>query len=250
MVESSSNPNHISLPSWRRQGVFVGRQHELEALNAALGDVATVGQGGLVFITGEAGIGKTRLAAELHIQALAHGCRWLEGRYDKEGSIPLKPYAEAMHAFLSSEPAGSLAALVGPYSTEIARAFPAVAADLDPTSQVPNPMGEDPAAARQRLLEAICHLFYSIASQQPLLLFLDDLQWAPSMDVLQALAQQASRHPLLLIGAYRDTELQESPILSQSVLAMNRDRLFLSLPLRRLDRDPGPSVPVVAPPPP
>jgi predicted ATPase len=50
----------------------------------------------------------------------------------------------------------------------------------------------------------MCHLFFSIASHQPLLLFLDDLQWAPSLEVLQALAQQASSHPLLLVGAYRD----------------------------------------------
>ena len=70
MTESPSDTNHISLPRWRRQGVFVGRQLELEALNVALSDLATVGQGGLVFITGEAGIGKTRLAAELQIQAL------------------------------------------------------------------------------------------------------------------------------------------------------------------------------------
>jgi len=97
-------------------------------------------------------------------------------------------------------------------------------------------VGED-AEARRRHLEAMCHLFFGTASQQPLLIFLDDLQWAPFMDVLQALAQHAPSHPLLLIGAYRDSELRERPILSRSVLDMYRNRLSLSLPLHRLDRN-------------
>ena len=129
-----------------------------------------------MFITGEAGIDKTRLAAELRTQALARGCQWLEGRYDKEGSIPLKPYAEAVRSYLSTKPAGSLAQLSGPYSTEITRAFPAIA-DLDTAAQAPDLAGEDAKAARQQHLEAMCHLFFSMASEQPMILFLDDLQW-------------------------------------------------------------------------
>ena len=62
----------------------------MAALEAALDD-ALSGQGGLVFITGEAGIGKTRLAAEFRSHVLAQGCQWLEGRYDREGSTPLNP---------------------------------------------------------------------------------------------------------------------------------------------------------------
>ena len=83
----------------------------------------------------------------------------------------------------------------------------------------------------------MCHLFFSMASEQPVILFLDDLQWGPSMEVLQALAQQASSHPLLLVDAYRDAELRERPILSRSVLDMYRNRLPLTLPLGRLTRD-------------
>ena len=237
MSQTPSNPNRSLLPGWRKQGAIIGRQHELESLNAAMHNVVLEGRGGLVFITGEAGIGKTRLAAELRTQALARGCRWLEGRYDKEGSFPLKPYAEAVRTYLSTQPEISLRDLAGLYSAEIARAFPAIAAALDLTSQVLNPSGEDVESARQRQLDALCHLFFGIASQQPLVLFLDDLQWAPSMDELQALAQQVSSQPLLLVGAYRDAELRERPILSRSVLDMYRNRLSSTLPLGRLTRD-------------
>ena len=75
------------------------------------------------------------------------------GRYDKEGSIPLKPYAEAVRSYLSTKPAGSLAQVSGPYSTEITRAFPAIA-DLDTAAQAPDLAGEDAEAARQQHLEA------------------------------------------------------------------------------------------------
>lgn len=149
MADESSNRIHTSESSWRRPSAIVGRQFELESLNTALGVLITEGRGGLVFITGEAGIGKTRLAAELRTQALARGCRWLEGRYDKEGSLPYKPYAEAVRSYLSTDPPNSLTELAGPYSAEIARSFPEIAADLALTPQAPNAMGEN-AEARQR----------------------------------------------------------------------------------------------------
>ena len=103
MSQTPSNPNHSLLPGWRKQGAILGRQHELESLNAALHDVVVERRGGLVFITGEAGIGKTRLAGELRTQALARGCQWLEGRYDQEVSFPLKPYADAVRTLLSTQ---------------------------------------------------------------------------------------------------------------------------------------------------
>jgi predicted ATPase len=135
MFESSSSPNPSLLPTWQRPSAIVGRQPELKSLNAALEDLVTEGRGGLVLITGEAGIGKTRLGAELRTQALARGCQWLEGRYDKEGSIPLKPYAEAERTYLSTQPEIPLRDLAGSYSAEMARAFPALALDLVSATQ-------------------------------------------------------------------------------------------------------------------
>ena len=235
-------PSHSDLPGqpptpeprWAQP--LVGRDRERDNLRSML-DAAMQGQGGLVFITGEAGIGKTRLAAELRSYARGRGCQWLEGRFEKEGSIPLQPYVEAVRAYLRTAPPGSLPKLVGPYASELARAIPDIAAALGTTPPVPDQVEEDPETSRQRHLEAMCHLFVSIAGQAPLVLFLDDFQWAPSMDVLRALAQQVPGQPLLIVGAYRDVELRDKPAISRTVLAMNRDRLFQSLPLRRLSRE-------------
>ena len=102
------------VPIPRTLSVLVGRQRETSALEEALENLVTQGQGGLVLITGEAGIGKTRLAAGLRSYALARGCQWLEGRHHREGSFPLQPYVEAVRAYLETASEGSLATLLGP----------------------------------------------------------------------------------------------------------------------------------------
>ncbi len=82
---------HQPAPIPRTLSVLVGRERETYALDAALDDLVTQGRGSLVLITGEAGIGKTRLAAERRSHALARGAQWLEGRHEREGSFPLQP---------------------------------------------------------------------------------------------------------------------------------------------------------------
>ncbi len=72
---------------------------------------------------------------------------------------------------------------MGPYAPEFTKSFPTIAADPD-TTPPPELAGEDPGMSRQQHLEAMCHLFFGIASQAPLVLFLDDLQWAPSLEIL------------------------------------------------------------------
>ena len=221
-------------PRWAQP--VVGREREVAALRARV-DSAMQGQGGLVFITGEAGIGKTRLAAELRAYARGRGCQWLEGRYDKDASIANQPFVEALRMYLRAAPQGALTTLVGPYATELSRVFPDVAAALGTQPQAPDVAEDDPQAARQRQQEAVAHLFTSIAKQQPLVLFLDDLQWAPSIDTVHIIARETASEPLLVVGAYRETELEERQNPARTVLAMNRERLFQPLSLGRLGHD-------------
>ncbi len=128
-MSQSAPRRHQAASIPRTLSVLVGRQRETSALEATLENLITHGQGGVVLITGEAGIGKTRLAAILRSHALARGCQWLEGRHEREGSFPLQPYVEAVRAYLETAPEGSLATLLGPYAPEFTKSFPTIAAN-------------------------------------------------------------------------------------------------------------------------
>jgi serine/threonine protein kinase/tetratricopeptide (TPR) repeat protein len=210
---------------------LVGRERELALLRQRV-DAALRGEGSLVFLTGEAGIGKTRLAWEARTYARGRGFLWLEGRYSKEGSTPFQPWVEAVRGFLRTAPPAMLVKALVPYGAELARLAPEVAERL---GHVPPPPSIGPEEERLRLYDALAGFFAAISQEQPLALFLDDLHWAPSVDALHHMARNLASDRLLVVGAYRDVELKGQPVLARGILAMNRERLFHNLPLKRLE---------------
>ncbi len=209
---------------------LVGRDREMALLRGQV-DAALRGEGSLVLITGEAGIGKTRLASEARSYASSRGFFWLEGRYANEGNMPYQAWVEAVRGFLRSAPPELLEKVPLPYGAELARLVPEVAERL---GQMPSLPSIGPEEERLRLLEAQTGFFCAIAGEQPLVLFLDDLQWAPSIETLHHLARNLAGDRLLVLGAYRDVELMEKAALTRTLLAMNRERLFQSVALKRL----------------
>ncbi len=123
-----------------------------------------------------------------------------------------------------------------PYSAELAKLVPEVAERLErmPSS---TPIGPEEDIAR--LFEALVGFFTGIAREQPLVVFVDDIQWATSLNTLHHLSRHIASERLMILGAYRDGELKEKPPLSKSLLAMNRERLFHTLPLKRLGEGEG-----------
>jgi DNA-binding CsgD family transcriptional regulator/tetratricopeptide (TPR) repeat protein len=210
--------------------VFVGRQRELAFLQQRV-DAARQGEGGLVFVTGEGGIGKTRLAREVRLYAQEREFLWLEGRYLRDENILFQPWVEAIRTFLATASPNMMEKSLLPHGAVLARLVPEVAETLGKGLPLPS-IG--PEEERLRLFEALAGFFTGIARQQPLVLFLDDLQWAPSIDALHHLARSVATERLLVLGAYREAELMEKPALARTFLAMNRERLFHSLPLKRL----------------
>src|SRR5215207_3447293 len=153
-------------------GPFVGRGAELGRLRSAFTEAAA-GLRRTVLVAGEAGIGKTRLGAELAALAGADGATVLSGRCDQYPGVPYLPLREALGRHLAAAPAERLRALRGPEAAELARRWPELAWRL-PTA--PAPPRADPRADRYLLFEALSWLLEAVAAGGPLLLLVDDLQ--------------------------------------------------------------------------
>src|SRR5215216_3315308 len=185
-------------------GAFVGRGPELRRLRAAWADVRR-GQHRTVLVAGEAGIGKTRLAAELAALAEADGAVVLAGRCDQHLGVPYLPLREAVGRHLAGYPSERLRALLGPRAAELVRFWPELAWRLP---ALPAPSATGTAADPYLLLEALTGLLEAIAVTGPLLLLVDDLHGADEGSLLLLRSLAGARRParLLTVLTYRDDE--------------------------------------------
>lgn len=175
------------------QSKFVGRDKELSELKSNL-DNAIKGHGRVVFIAGEAGIGKTRLVNELGLYARSKNIRFLVGRclYQK-GAIPYLPFIEALSN----------------YSRVIKLSVDKEKPKADRGTQIWK--SAYPQDEKARLFEELSHLIIDIANDKPLILFLDDLHWADiaTLQLLHYVARSTRHSPVLICCAYRLEELSE-----------------------------------------
>ncbi len=184
--------------------IFVGRDDELMRLEEVWGR-ATTGTVEVVLVSGEPGIGKTRLAGELAIRLHADGALVLAGRCDEHLGVPYQPFVEALRHAVDHTPTEALPASLGRYAGELVRLVPELA------GRVPDlavPLRSDPETERYRLFDAVAAWLTSLSTDRPVLLLLDDLQWAaqPTLMLLRHVVR-AGRGRLLVLGIYRDTEL-------------------------------------------
>ncbi|HLF04058.1 MAG TPA: AAA family ATPase, partial [Dehalococcoidia bacterium] len=217
--------------------VFVGRQREMAALQAALAD-ARSGQGRLVMLVGEPGIGKTRTAKELAAVAGQRGAQVLWGRcYEEAGAPPYWPWVQPLRAYVQQQDAEQLRSLMGPGAADIAEIIPGLREKLP--GLAPPPALDSPEASRFRLFDSITTFLKSAAQSQPLMLVLDDLQWAdkPSLLLLQFLARQMEDSRLLVVGCYRDVDLSRQHPLSETLAQLSREPIFQRVPLPGLSRE-------------
>ena len=185
-------------------GLFVGRERDVDELDAVLHD-GTEGRGRLVLISGEAGIGKTRLADEAVVRAERHRYRVVRAAcFEDEGAPPFWLWIQVLRAVVSA-PGADAEALLGPHRADVAHLLPELARDDDPRLVL------DSSEARFRLFDALTRVLLTSAGDRPLLLVLDDLHWADwaSLAMLRFCAREIRTASLVVIGAYRDTELSD-----------------------------------------
>ncbi len=203
----------------------VGRDFELDHLTRRLVQ-ASAGQGGLVLVGGEPGIGKTRLVEEVAEQAAREGATVAWGHcYEGEWTPPYAPFAEALEAVLVHTDADELRADLGsggPALGQLVPKFRTVVPDL--AEAVPLPPDEE----RFRLLDAVTQYLIARSERSPMLVCLDDLHWADrgSIGMLRHLARLASRKRLLILGTFRDAEVAAGHPLADALGAFPRETTF------------------------
>jgi len=221
----------------RTAGVFVGRDQEMLDLRAALDD-ALAGQGCLVTLVGEPGIGKTRAAQELGAIGETQGALVLWGNcYEGEGAPPYWPWIQLLRQYISAHDAESLLSQMGPAAAIIAEVVPELRdklPDLEPPSAL-----DSGAETRFRLFDSISVFFKRASQTNPLVLVLEDLHWADrsSLLLLEFVAKDIGSMKVLLLGTYRDVEVTRRHPLSQTLGNLVRAQSFYEIQLQGLDQE-------------
>jgi hypothetical protein len=215
------------------RAAFVGRDAELEGLRGAF-DAAAVGQGGLVMLVGEPGIGKTALADQLVSYVIAQGGRTLVGHCYEQGSLslPYLPFIEALRSYVIDRDELQLRAEAGSGVLYLAGIIPELGDRLDVQ---PPPPGE-PEQDRLRLVAAVCDLLRRVSALQPILLVLEDLHDADrgTLDLLLFVTRNLQNSRVLLVGTYRDVDVDRVHPLSGTLAELRRVSRFHRVLLRGL----------------
>ncbi len=221
-------------PIYRR--VFVGREQELKHMQAAF-DGAMSGRGALAVVAGEPGIGKTSFCEQLGTYVKLRGGRTLVGHCYEKGSLslPYLAFVEALRTYVLDRPPDELRKEMGSGAGDVARIVSEVRERLRVESR---PAG-DPEEERYRLLQAVTEFLVNASNVQPLYVVLEDLHDADrgTLEMLTHLSRNLEKSRLLIVGTYRDVEVDRTHPLSASLAELRRIPTFTRVGLRGLTAD-------------
>ena len=209
---------------------FIGRRREAETAGGLLSQ-ASRGRGGVIVVSGEAGIGKTRFAEQIASGAARRRGRVLRGRcHDLARVLPFGPWIEALRDGGPRLLPEDLEGIERGARRDLGLIFPELA------TRSPDSQHDRPDASR--IFAAVATLLQLIAARRPVVVVLDDLQWADEMSVrlLSFLARGVSQHSMLLVGTARDEDLLEAPLLYRLVAELDRAPSFCRIRLGALSR--------------
>ena len=223
----------LSCPGSERD-VFVGRESDLERL-WRLYERTRSGTRHVILLRGAPGIGKTRLATELALRAHADGAVFMYGSCDEEPLLAHQPFVEALRHYVLACPPAKLVEQLRRGGGELRRLVPELAERVPDLAQ---PLAGDPAGERYRLFEAVSALLCEAAQARPVVLVLDDLHWAdkPTLLLLRDVVRYRRQASLLVVGTYREAELQPGHPFTETLADLSREHRFERHRLRSLDR--------------
>jgi tetratricopeptide (TPR) repeat protein len=213
---------------------LVGRDSELAELLAGL-DAAACGTGRLFLLAGDPGIGKSRLAGEAAARARDRGIKVAWGRCWEAGGAPAYwPWVQALRALVRGVGREELRSQLGAGAAFVAQIVAEVA-EMLPDVGPPPLMGAE--SARFRLFDAVATFMRNAAAAQPLMLILDDLHAAdaPSILLLRFVARELGDARVVVLGAYRDIELDRGHPLTVALAELSREPATRHVPLSGLD---------------
>ena len=217
----SANPTVVSyifpvikLP----EAPLVGRRDELARLTSAINE-AEKGAGRVIFISGEGGVGKTRLAAIAADAAAKRGWTVAVGRaYPVETGVPYALFSDALLPLIRKLEPSALAVLTRGGTAELAHLFPALGKNGDAAA------GLDASEFKARLLANFTQFLGRLAAKQPLFIVLDNLQWADasSLELLHYLARQLESQRIVIICTYNEAERETNLALRTTEHSLHR----------------------------
>ena len=210
------------------QRPFVGRERELALVRERWG-ATPAGAGGVVVLAGEAGVGKTRLAARFAAAAHAGGATVLHGRIDEETVVPYQPFVEALRHYAAHgrDPGGE----------RDLEALAPLVPELGGGERAPEPPTGERENRRYRLFEAVATLLGQAASARPLLLVVEDLQWAgrPTLLLLRHVVRRLHGAPLMVLVTLRDGEAEPGGAPARLLADLSREQVVRRVALSGLD---------------
>ncbi|MFN2526105.1 MAG: AAA family ATPase [Actinomycetota bacterium] len=207
---------------------FVGRESHIRELSRAI-DEATAGKTTLLLISGEPGIGKTRLVEEARSHATSLGAEIHWGRcWTEEGAPAYWPWVQVIRSLAQSRDNEAMKDLLGVGAGEVAQIVPELG---DGHRFSESPAVALPEQARFRLFDAVGGLLKRSAAAAPLVIILDDLHAADhsTLLLLRFLAHELVGSRLLLVGTFRDVEVEEGNPLNTILEESLPNRRTLSL---------------------
>jgi class 3 adenylate cyclase len=210
--------------------VRIGREREVAAIAESLDEVRSTGQGRLLLVAGEAGVGKSRLAAEAQRLAEADGLTRLEGHCTSDAGVPYAPFVQAVRRRTRTLDRAALNELFDGSAVLAAALLPEVAREVGLPQT--DPSNDD-------LYAAVWQLLSRLARPRAGLLLIEDLHWADpdSLRLLGYLAGELADLPVLVLGTYRSDEMHRRHPLHELLTTLGRERRYQELALAPLDRE-------------